>query len=146
MNPRVTGLLFLVAAALGAFVWFYEIQGEEARKTSEDAAKRLFPDVEPDAVEWIALTTSDGHAARLERREGTWRLVAPVEFRADGFAVDGMASALAQLASEATYKEPQPPEVYGLGEGAREIAFGVGGSEHRVRIGAKTPIGGNSYL
>ena len=146
MNPRTTGLLFLVAAALGAFVWFYEIQGGEARKAGEDAAKRLFPGVESEAVEWIALTTADGHAARVERQQGGWRLTLPLAFRADGFVVDGIASSLAQLASETSYTEPQPPEVYGLGEGAREIAFGAGGQEHRVRIGAATPMGGNSYV
>ena len=32
MNPRTTGILFAVALALGAFVWFYVIQGEEGRQ------------------------------------------------------------------------------------------------------------------
>jgi hypothetical protein len=146
MNPRVTALLFLVAAALGAFVWFYEIEGEEARKASEDAAKRLFPELEADQISWIALTSSDGHPVRLERKEGSWRLVQPIEFRADGFVVDGMTSSLAQLASESSYAEPQPPEVYGLGEGAREVAFEAGGAERRLRIGARTPMGGNTYV
>jgi hypothetical protein len=146
MYPRTTGLLFLVAAALGAFVWFYEIQGGEARKAGEDAAKRLFPGVESESVEWIALTTADGHAARVERQQGGWRLVEPLSFRADAFAVDGIAASLAQLASETSYPDPQPPEVYGLGDGAREIRFAAGGKEHRVRIGAKTPMGGNSYV
>src|SRR5262245_15238676 len=146
MNPRVTGLLFLVAAALGAFVWIYEIGGEEARKSSEEATKRLFPGVEAGQVEWIALTTADGHAARLERKDGAWRLVAPVEFRADRAAADGIASALAQLTSEASYPDPQPPETYGLGEGARQVSFGAGGAEHSLRIGAKAPLGGNSYV
>ena len=31
MNPRTTGILLLVTAALGAFVYFYEIGGEEQR-------------------------------------------------------------------------------------------------------------------
>jgi hypothetical protein len=146
MNPRVTALLFLVAAALGAFVWFYEIEGEEARKASEDAAKRLFPELEADQISWIALTSSDGHPVRLERKEGSWRLVQPLEFRADGFVVDGMASSLAQLASESSYAEPQPPEVYGLGDGAREVVFEAGGAERRLRIGARTPMGGNTYV
>jgi hypothetical protein len=145
MNPRVTGLLLLLAAALGAFVWFYEIEGEEARKSSEEATRRLFPGVEAEQIEWISLTTADGHAARLERKDGAWRLAAPVEFRADRLAADGIASALAQLTSEASYPNPQPPEVYGLGEGAREVAFGAGGGEHKLRIGAKAPMGGNSY-
>ena len=146
MNPRVTGLLFLVAVALGAFVWFYEIEGEEARKSSEEATKRLFPGIEAEQVEWIALTTADGHAARLERKDGAWRLVAPVEFRADRLAADGVAAALAQLTSEASYPDPQPPEVYGLGEGARQVSFGAGGTEHSLRIGAKAPMGGNTYV
>jgi hypothetical protein len=146
MNPRITGILFLLAAALGAFVWFYEIEGEEGRKAEEEKAKRLFPDAEAGAVEWIALSTSDGHAARVERAEGGWRLVAPLEFRADAFAVDAMASALAQLASESRYENPQPPEVYGLGAGAREIRFGLAGKEQSVRIGAKAPMGGNTYV
>ena len=30
MNPRTTGILVLVAAALGAFIYFYEIQGGDA--------------------------------------------------------------------------------------------------------------------
>ena len=60
MNPRTTGILFLIAAALGAFVYFYEIQGKEERLEAEARQKRLFPDVEADAVEWIELTSSDG--------------------------------------------------------------------------------------
>jgi hypothetical protein len=146
MNPRNTGILFLLAAALGAFIWLYEIEGEEARKTQEDAEKRLFPGVESEDVEWISFTTADGHAVRIERHEGGWRFTTPPDLRADAFAVDGIASSLAQLASETTYAEPQPAEVYGLGDGAREFAFGAGGQEHRVRIGAKTPMGGNSYV
>jgi len=146
MNPRTTGILFLLAVALGAFVWFYEIEGEEARKAGEEAAKRLFPGTESEDVEWIALTTADGHAVRVERRDGAWVFTEPPALRPDAFALDGIASSLVQLASEASYAKPQPPEVYGLGAGANEIAFGVGGQERRVRIGAKAPMGGNSYV
>ncbi|TFG98343.1 MAG: DUF4340 domain-containing protein, partial [Myxococcales bacterium] len=146
MNPRTTGFLFLVAAALGAFVWLYEIEGGEARKAGEEVEKRLFPGVESGDVEWIALTTADGHAVRIERQQGGWRFALPLAFRADGLAVDGLAASLVQLASETRYPQPQPPEVYGLGDGAVELVFGVGGQEHRVRIGAKTPMGGNSYV
>ena len=146
MSPRATGVLFLLAVALGAFVWFYEIQGEQGRKASEEATDRLFPEAQPEKLEWIELTSVDGQAVRLERRDGAWRIVKPLEFRADGFTVDGIASALAQITSESVFPNPQPPEIYGLGAGAREIAFGAGGDEHRLRIGAKTPVGGNNYV
>jgi len=144
--PRTAGILFLVAAALGAFVYFYEIRGEQARQEAEEAEKRLFAGVEPEDVEWIALRTTDGREARLERREeGGWTLVEPLRFPADEFTADGMASALARLASEQRIEEPQGPEVYGLAE-APPVRFGAGGEEHAVRIGDKTPVGGNSYV
>jgi len=146
VNPRATGLLLLLAGALGAFVWFYEIQGEEGRKAASDAKNRLFPAAAADAVERIELTTTDGQAARLERKDGSWRIAKPLEARADAFTVDGIASALTQISSESVYANPQPPETYGLGAGAREVAFGGGGAEHRLRIGAKTPVGGNDYV
>ena len=36
MNPKTTGILFLVAAALAAFVYLYEIRGEEGRRAAEE--------------------------------------------------------------------------------------------------------------
>jgi hypothetical protein len=145
MNPRITGILFLIAAALGAFVYFYEIRGEEGRLEAEARQKRLFPDVEDEAVEWLELTTSDGRPVRAERREKGWQIVEPLVFPGDEFALDGMASALAQIASEAVYEDPQAPEVYGLDDESREVRFAAGGAEHALRTGDKTPMGGNSY-
>jgi hypothetical protein len=145
MNPRTTGILFLIAAALGAFVYFYEIRGEEGRREAEARQKRLFPDIEADAVEWLALTSSDGRQVRAERRERGWQIVEPLVFPGDEFALDGMASALAQVASEAVYEDPQSPEVYGLDDESREVRFAAGGAEHALRTGDKTPMGGNSY-
>jgi hypothetical protein len=146
VNPRVTGIAFLLASALFAFVYFYEIRGEVGRKQAEEATRRLFPGVEADDIEWIALTTSDGASARVERRDGAWLLIEPVAFPGDAFALDGMASALAGLSSQAKFDDPQQPEVYGLGAGGRELRFGAGGAEHSLRIGAKTPIGAETYV
>ncbi len=146
MNPRITGIAFLLAAALFAFVYFYEIRGESGRKQAEEATRRLFPGVEAGDVEWIALTTSDGVSARIERREDAWVLTEPVAFPGDGFALDGMASALAEISSEATFDDPQPPEVYGLDADEREVRFGAGGEELSLRVGAKTPIGARTYV
>jgi hypothetical protein len=145
MNPRNTGILFVLLAALGAFVWFYEIGGEAGRQDAEAAARRLFPGVESGAVEQIELTTSDGQRARLERRESEWRLAAPLAAPADGFAADAIASALAQLASEAVYEAPQPLAVYGLADESRDLRFQAGGAPHGLRLGKPTPIGGNRY-
>lgn len=146
MNPRSTGILLLVAAALGAFVWLYEIRGGEERKEAEAKAKRLFPDVEADAVQSLAFRTSDGSDVRLEKRGEEWRIVAPVDRLADDASAGGMASSLAELASEAVIEDPQPPGVYGLDAEERVVRFRAGEVEHELRIGKTAPVGGQTYV
>ena len=145
MNPRNTGILLLVALALGAFVWFYEIEGEEARQEAEAAEKLLFPGISSEDVTQVSLTTRDGVDARLARGEEGWSLVEPLAFPADAFAADGLASNLAELASEVVLEDPQPLDEYGLGEGARVVRFRAADAEYALRLGDKTPIGSNSY-
>jgi hypothetical protein len=146
MNPRNTALLFLVAAALGAFVYLYEIRGGEQRKEQASAAKRLYPGVDAAAVEWIALTSSDGKAVEAERSEGRWKITKPLVALGDPVALDGMASALAEVQSEVAIDAPQAPEVYGLGDGAKIVRFrAAGGGEQTLRIGKRTPVGPNTY-
>jgi hypothetical protein len=145
VSPRSTGILLVIAAALGAFVYFYEIGGEQERLEAEEQAKRLFPDVEEGTIDAIAFDTTDGVAVRLERGEMGWSLTAPLTFPADSFAADGLASNLVDLVSEAELEEPQPPEEYGLGEGTRIVRFQAGSEERALRIGRSTPIGANSY-
>ena len=94
MNPRTTGILLVVALLLGSFVWFYEIEGEEGRRDAEDRKKRVFPDVESEQVEWLELRTTDDRSVRAERSDGGWRLVAPLPFPGDDFALDAVASYL----------------------------------------------------
>lgn len=145
MNPRTTLLLALVAAALGAFVYLYEIRGGEQRKEAEEQAKRLFPGIESEAVEAIELRTSDGVEVRLVRTEGAWRLAKPLDFPADEAEVSVIASNLAELASESVIEDAQAPEIYGLGDEGRRVRFEAGGAAHVLRIGANTPVGYNTY-
>jgi len=146
VNPKTTGILFLVAAALAAFVYFYEIQGEEGRRKAEEAEKRLFAGFEAADVEAISLVTRDGTPVRAERRDGGWEIVEPLVFPADDFALDAMAGALAQITSENAIEDAQEASVYGLDADEREVRFTVHGTEHALRIGDKTPMGSNSYV
>ena len=145
MHPRTSAILLAIALALGAFVYFYEIGGEDARREAEEQARRLFPELEQGAIEWIAFTTRDGIEARLERQEGGWNLVQPVAFPADRFAVDGMATNLAALVSETALENPQPLAEYGLDDAARVVRFSVGGEVRTLLLGRQTPVGANSY-
>lgn len=146
MNPRSTALLLVIAAALGAFVYLYEVRGGVQREASEQAAKRLFPGVSSGDVTWIELPTSDGKTARAERKDGAWQIVAPLSFPGDAVNLDGMAAGLADLSSDKEIESPQAPEVYGLGASSRVVRFGGGGKEHALRIGKTAPIGSGTYV
>jgi hypothetical protein len=145
MNPKTTAVLFAIAAALAAFVYFYEIKGEQARLDAKAAEKRLFPDVEQAEITSIALRVSDAPEIQLERRDDRWWIVAPIEFAADTFAADGIASAITQLMSESVIEDPQAHDVYGFRKDGAEVRFALGDLEKTLRIGSATPVGSNSY-
>lgn len=147
MSPRTTAVLLVIALLLGSFVWWYEVKGGEERSRAADAAKRLFPDLDGAAVEWIELRTSDAPPVdvRVERREGGWRLVRPLDAEGDPVTLDGMATSLAEVTSERTIESPEAPGVYGLGEGAREVRFHAKGQDHSIRFGKQVPVGPSSY-
>jgi hypothetical protein len=146
MNPKTTAALFAIAAALAAFVYFYESKVEPARVEAKAAEKRLFPDVEQGEIASISLRVSEAPEIQLERRDGRWRIVAPIEFAADTFAADGVASAITQLMSESAIEDPRPLDVYGLTAEGAEVRFAVGDLEKVLRIGGETPVGSNSYV
>jgi hypothetical protein len=145
MNPRNTMILALVVAALGAFLYFYEIRGGEKRADAEEAAKHLFQGVSAEEIDAIALTASGGELVRLERSDKGWKITEPVQFPADKIRADGLASSLASLSSEAVFEEPEPLDEYGLGADPT-IRFWVGEAEHALYIGDKTPVAGNTYV
>jgi len=146
VSPRTTVALLLVALALGAFVWFYELEGEGARLDAEEREKRIFTGFEPEEIDWVTLHTTDGVDARFERRDGTWRLTEPLDFPADP-AVDRMVDTLATATREAEFETPQPDAEYGLDDAsARIVRFGAGDAEHTLRLGKATPVGSNVYV
>ena len=144
MNPRTTGILFLVALLLGGIVW-YSNRHEGEKKQAAEQAKHLFGELKPEQIDWIAFNTPDGKPARVERKQGAWQVVEPVAAPADAANVDGLAASLAGLTSEAVIEDAQGAEVYGLGDTAKQVKFGAAGAEHALRLGKKTPIGSNSY-
>jgi hypothetical protein len=144
VNPRTTGILFLVAALIGGVIW-YSNRHEAQQKEAEEQAKRLYGELEAPAVDWFELKTSDGQDARLERKDGAWRVTKPVDAPADATAADGIAGTLATITSEGVIEDPQGFGVYGLDDAAKVVRFRAAGGDHELRIGKKTPIGANQY-
>jgi hypothetical protein len=145
MRPLNTAILALVVAALGAFVWFYEIRGADQRAERAAAEKRLFPGVEVEQIGLITLATKDGKQVRLERVEGDWKMLAPLTFPADHATAESLASTLATLQHEATIDDPAPPAEYGL-EDPPKVRFRAGERDYELKVGSRSPVGGNTYV
>ncbi len=144
MNPRVTLMLAVLVAALGAFVWFWEVEGADRRTEAEAAEKRIFPATLATDLTAFELTTTDGRELRLEK-EDSWRIVKPISFPADSGAADGLVSALAGLRREAVYDDPEPLANYGL-EGEPTVRAFAGEQAVELMIGNASPSGSNTYV
>ena len=110
---RNLGIVAVLFAGLGAFVYFYEIEGGKRREEAAEEAKKLFQ-FEKEEVKSISLTRSDGSII-LEKENGSWKLVAPIEAKADEAAVDGLASELSSTLLERSLESsPVDWKDYGL--------------------------------
>ncbi|MGB0617837.1 MAG: DUF4340 domain-containing protein [Myxococcota bacterium] len=153
MNPRTTGILAVLALALGLFVWFHEIEGDVARQAVADEENRVFSGFVSNDIDAVALTTLDGVDARFERRDGRWWLVDPRVARADATALDAITNALANLPKEGSLAGGKDPVAFELGTdpGApgfarRIVGFEVAGESLGLRVGRTTPVGGHRYV
>ena len=90
MKFRNTLLLLLITAAVGAYVYFYEIKGGEKRDKEKEIAGKLL-EIKKDSVSAITIKP-DG--IELKKIGPTWELLAPVQYQADDGTVSTLLSSL----------------------------------------------------
>lgn len=158
MRPRTLLVLLAVVLGLGAFIWFYEreLPSSEERAQLEKKVLR----VEKEDVTALTLQSGSG-TVRLERSElpaapkeetgvegdeitapeTEWRIVEPLQARADTFAVDGLLDALISLESTRTIEDADPRES-GLDRPRATVRLKTAEGEKVLRFGAAIPTGG----
>jgi hypothetical protein len=144
--------LFVLVAVAGAALWRFELR-DGAGNADDGDRTEVFAGIEPDQIEWAELAQGDGSVVRLEKRGASWRIAQPIDAPADEFAAGGVASALADLASDTVFdpaaedpaQHPEAPESYGLGREPR-VRFAAAGKTHALRVGDPTPVEGNVYV
>ena len=121
---RNLGIVAVLFVGLGAFVYFYEIEGGKKREEAAEEAKKLFQ-FEKEEVISISLVRGDGSIV-LKKENGGWKLVDPIEAEADEEAVDGLAS---ELSSTQVERSLEPDSVdwkdYGLEDPNLKISMGL---------------------
>lgn len=137
--------LVVVLAGLGAYIYFVESERDPAGVTTRE---KVFDGVTTEDLTELEIKSADGDTTRLQKTDGAWRLVDPVEAAADESEVTSIATSLASLeVNRVVEEEVADLAQYGLEPARIEVAFKKAGEAEfsRVLIGEKTPTGGDLY-
>ncbi|HEM48947.1 MAG TPA: DUF4340 domain-containing protein [Caldithrix sp.] len=143
---RKTIILVLIAVALGAYVYFYEIKGGEEREKEKEIAEKLF-NFEKDSVNYIRIKSPKGNFVFNKTMDG-WQIEEPVQTRADDSPINSLLNSLSTSKKVRTISiNPDEKNQFGLGVRAIQLNFkDKAGHENQVAIGDETNIGSNVYV
>jgi hypothetical protein len=139
---RILVLLVLVAA-LGTYLWVYELP-----KAQREGKKEKLLGVDKDAVTTIALAYPD-REIELHKTDKTWRLVKPIDAPADETVVKGLLSTLTDAEVQRTLDDmPQDLSPFGLDKPTvtARLTLADGSQPPPVSVGKNTAIGGKTYV
>jgi hypothetical protein len=144
VKPRNTLLLLLVLLALGGYLYWVELPGQER----EAEAKKLVA-LQKDQVTGITLTYPDRTIALEKNAAGQWRLTKPVEADADAPVVTNMLTAIETAeVSRSLDDVGDKLASYGLQPPEATVALTLkdGKPFPTLKIGKTTQIGSSAYL
>lgn len=148
MSLLRTSLIAALAIALGLYIYFFE-----APKMAIEAKGDHVVDIEPAQVEHLELTYPDAKPVELAKKDGAWRLVAPVEAAADTNAVDLFLGAVRDAAIERRIPKGEAEALtsYGLesatGTRARlELTVAGGKTLPAIIVGNTTPVDYHAFV
>jgi len=146
MRFRGTFILLLLCAALGAFVYFYEIRGGEQRSKAKEEENRVWK-VESGDIQQMELFAGDERVTAVRTGEKQWKITAPRELDADSGELDRLAGSASSINRESVTETNaadlakfglEPPQ-HGLQLKTKD------GKEYRIRFGNNNPTGSSTY-
>lgn len=140
-------VLLVVAAGLGAYIYFVEMKRTPSSETT--AAKEKAFTIEGSDIQQLEVMSEKGERTKLARTDGAWQIVEPVATPADETEVSSLASSLSTLEVQRVVEDkPSSLVDYGLETPRVTIAFtatGANAGTKRLLLGRKTPTGGDMY-
>jgi hypothetical protein len=136
------GILFLLVAALGAYIYWVEVP-----KAREEATKAKLVSVPSEDVTAVTLVFPDRELA-LRREDGSWRLVKPIEAPADDTAVKSLLGALTGAQIQRSLDElPADLATFGLDKPDPLIRLATAkGDQPPIAVGRNAAVGGKTYV
>jgi len=143
---KSTGIVFLIALALAAFVYFYDLKHKPAGDTAADASKPAFAAVASSDLKEIDLDRA-GVKASFERRSDGWYMTQPLSTRAEQTALNALENELPSVRVDRTLPAaPDSIASFGLKQPAVSLRFTTNsGAQHTLKIGAKDFSGSSVY-
>ncbi len=139
-------VLLVLAAGLGAYIYFVESKRTPASEETEKREKVF--SVEAAGIQALEVKSDTGERTKLKKADGAWQIVEPAVSAADDTEASGIATGLASLEIQRVVEE-KPADIgqYGLKDPRIELAFQADGATgtKRLLIGQKTPTGGDLY-
>lgn len=139
MSLRRLGILAAVLLAAGVYYYVVEVRQATERAAREAEAKQLLHFEVADAG---ALTIDSGDTSiKLVKRDGAWRMTAPVDDRADEATVSSVLNTLSALTPSRALEQPEDLGEYGLAEpqAVLQVAKADGAPLGELQIGDENP-------
>ena len=141
---RSTLILLLLAAALGAYIWFVEMKRDPS--DDEPKSEKVFAELEADQISALTVHASNGDTTTLKKDGAGWKIESPVQVPADVTEVSGVTSNLSTLdITRVIDEKPESLEPFGLDKPRLRLTFTAKGAARTLLLGAKTATGGDTY-
>ncbi len=147
MNSKTTGIWFVLAAALFAFILFWEHHAHEPA-----AAANILPELKPSAVTSIEIFPAGALEICAVRTNGNWQLTKPIIYPAQTTVIEMLLDALQKLApatriSAAELREHRATETeFGFDNPQFSISIEAGDHSWQLKVGNKTAPGDQVFL
>lgn len=140
-------VLAVIFAGLAAFVYFYEIAGQEARDKAKQLEESLLR-IKQDQISQVEIVRKDKDPIRLEKKDDAWMLESPLQTSADKTAVDSLVKGLAEAHRERTFDDVKKDDLtkYGLADPGMQIHVTAGDRKETLLVGSKDFSGSNLYV
>ncbi|NWG14255.1 MAG: DUF4340 domain-containing protein [Acidobacteria bacterium] len=146
MRFRVTWILLVICAALGAYVYFYEIRGGEKREKQKQEENRIWK-LESNNIQQIELITPEEHVTLVRKNDKEWKITAPRALDADSDELNRMAGSAADISRESVLEAGAKDLArYGLEPAQVKLFLKTkDGKDYRIRFGSNNPTGNSTY-
>lgn len=142
---KSTGIVFLLAAALAAFVYFYDMKHNTGSDTPADTSKPAYSLASTD-ITGLQLDRA-GTSAIFEHRADGWYITKPVATKAEATVLDAISNELSSVRVDRTFlATPENLKSFGLNDPAVTLSFTMkNGAQHKLQLGARDFSGSSVY-